>query len=160
MQDITYRIPDGATDLVIRIDALTTWWNEIVAFDNIRVTSGGAPPKQGGTVVWISEVESDSGLEFLELLQGDGHTATEIISTDPTDEELAMMNAADVVVMSRKVNSGSFNTEFWDEEVTAPMLVLTPYVLRSNRWGWFDANGLADATPEEITAEVADHPLF
>ena len=160
LQDITYPIPDGATELLIRIDALTTWWNEIVAFDDIRVTAGGGGAKQGGTVVWISEQESENGMEFLDLLGGDGHTTTEIITTDPTDEELAMMNAVDVVVVSRKVNSGSFNTEFWDEEITAPMLVLTPYVLRSNRWGWFDGNGLADATPEEITADVPDHPLF
>ncbi|MGK0185793.1 MAG: hypothetical protein ACI9R3_001574, partial [Verrucomicrobiales bacterium] len=54
LQDVTYAIPDGATNLVIRIDALTTWWNEIVAFDNIRLTSGGGGGKQGGNVIWIS----------------------------------------------------------------------------------------------------------
>jgi len=160
MQDITCPIPDGATDLVLRIDALTTWWNEIVAYDNTRITAGGGAPKQGGTVVWISEEDTESGQEFLELLRSDGHTATEIISTDPSDEELAMMNAADVVIVSRKVNSGSVNSDLWDDEVTAPMLVLTPYVLRSNRWCWFDADGLVDATPEEITADAPGHPLF
>jgi hypothetical protein len=160
MRDVSYSIPDGATELVIKIDALTTWWNEIVAFDNIRVTAGGGAAKQGGNVVWITEQETDNGMEYLELLRNDGHTVTEITTTDPTDEELAMMNAADVVVMSRKVNSGSYNSEFWDEEITAPMLVLTPYVLRDNRWGWFEGNGLTDDTPDEITAEEPGHPLF
>ena len=39
-QDVTYDIPAGATDLVIEFRALTTWWNEIVAFDNVRITQG------------------------------------------------------------------------------------------------------------------------
>jgi len=45
-QDVTYDIPGNPSKIGIRIDALTTWWNEVVAFDNIRVTSGDivAPP--------------------------------------------------------------------------------------------------------------------
>jgi hypothetical protein len=43
-QNVTYDIPAGATQLVIRIDATTTWFNEIVGFDNLRITSGAAPP--------------------------------------------------------------------------------------------------------------------
>jgi hypothetical protein len=38
--DATYDIPAGATDLVIEIRSFTSWWNEIVGFDNIRITSG------------------------------------------------------------------------------------------------------------------------
>ena len=41
-QDVTYDIPSGATDLVIEFRALTTWWNEIAALDNVRVTEGVA----------------------------------------------------------------------------------------------------------------------
>lgn len=43
-QDVTYAIPGNPSKIGIRIEALTTWWNEVVAFDNIRVTSGDAPP--------------------------------------------------------------------------------------------------------------------
>jgi hypothetical protein len=39
-QDVTYNIPGTPSKIGIRIEAVTTWWNEIVAFDNIRVTSG------------------------------------------------------------------------------------------------------------------------
>ncbi|MBX3745969.1 MAG: hypothetical protein KF833_11740 [Verrucomicrobiae bacterium] len=39
-KDVTYPIPQGATDLVIQIRAFTTWFNEIVAFDDIRITAG------------------------------------------------------------------------------------------------------------------------
>jgi hypothetical protein len=43
--DFTYNIPPGATDLIVEIRAATTWWTEIAAFDNIRITAGpaGAP---------------------------------------------------------------------------------------------------------------------
>ena len=41
-QDVTYDIPPGATDLVIEFRALTTFWNEIVGFDNVRITEGVA----------------------------------------------------------------------------------------------------------------------
>ncbi len=45
-QDVTYDVPAGATTLVIEIRANTTWWNEIVGFDNIRITAGAivSPP--------------------------------------------------------------------------------------------------------------------
>jgi hypothetical protein len=43
--DCTYNVPDGATQLAVEIRAKTTWWNEIVAFDNIRIIAGeSAPP--------------------------------------------------------------------------------------------------------------------
>lgn len=42
--DFTYDIPAGATDLVVEIRAATSWWTEIAAFDNIRITSGVAVP--------------------------------------------------------------------------------------------------------------------
>lgn len=51
-KDVTYDIPDGATDLVVRFEGLSTFWNEIMAFDNIRITSGDivVPPLSNTTV--------------------------------------------------------------------------------------------------------------
>jgi hypothetical protein len=56
-QDVTYDVPAGATDLVIEVRGLTTWWNEIVGFDNLRLTQATGGPvtptiaisKSGGT---------------------------------------------------------------------------------------------------------------
>ena len=39
-KDVTYDIPAGATELIVEVRSLSTWWNEIFAFDNIRITSG------------------------------------------------------------------------------------------------------------------------
>ena len=46
-RDVTFDVPPGATDLVVRFEAMTTWPNEIVGIDHVRITSGGlfpAPP--------------------------------------------------------------------------------------------------------------------
>jgi phage baseplate assembly protein gpV len=40
--DFTYDIPPGATDLIVEVRAATTWWTEIAAIDNIRITAGTA----------------------------------------------------------------------------------------------------------------------
>ena len=56
--DFTYDIPAGATDLIVEFRVATTWWTEIAAFDNVRITEGAivaqpvfdAPTITGGSV--------------------------------------------------------------------------------------------------------------
>jgi len=43
-RNVSYGIPDGATDLVVRFESTSTFFNEIVAFDNVRIHAGGLPP--------------------------------------------------------------------------------------------------------------------
>lgn len=72
--DFTYDIPAGATDLVVELRALTTWWNEILAFDNIRITEGALLPqitsitKSGNnvTILWAN----NGTLEWTTALTG------------------------------------------------------------------------------------------
>jgi hypothetical protein len=40
--DFSYNIPATATDLIVEFVAGSSWWNEILAFDNVRVTAGAA----------------------------------------------------------------------------------------------------------------------
>ncbi|MCI0534255.1 MAG: hypothetical protein L0Z50_03400, partial [Verrucomicrobiales bacterium] len=65
-KDVTYDIPAGATDLIVEIRTLSTWWNEVFAFDNIRITSGTAaqPPTVG-----VSLSGGDVSLQFTGVLQ-------------------------------------------------------------------------------------------
>jgi hypothetical protein len=42
--DFTYDIPEGATELIVEFRVATTWWTEIAAFDNVRITQAGATP--------------------------------------------------------------------------------------------------------------------
>ncbi|MCI0538550.1 MAG: PA14 domain-containing protein [Verrucomicrobiales bacterium] len=61
--DFTYDVPASATDLVVEIRAATSWWSEIVAFDNIRITQGALAAPQitsisksasNVTITWIN----------------------------------------------------------------------------------------------------------
>ncbi|MBI2924685.1 MAG: hypothetical protein HYY24_03155 [Verrucomicrobia bacterium] len=38
--DFTYNVPATATDLIVEFVAGSSWWNEILAFDNVRITAG------------------------------------------------------------------------------------------------------------------------
>ena len=38
-KDVTFDVPAGATNLVVRFDAQSTFYNEIIAFDNVRITA-------------------------------------------------------------------------------------------------------------------------
>lgn len=120
------------------------------------------PPPVGdpGKVVWVSGVESDTGKEFQDLLRSIGYEVTEMITSDPNAEELAILNSSGLVVVSRKVNSGDYNNDTWDTQVTAPLMLMSAYLSRSNRWGWLEGNGLEDVTADTLTADAPDHPLF
>jgi hypothetical protein len=86
--DFTYDVPAGATELVVEIRAATTWWNEIAAFDNIRITESAALPppqitsitKSGNnvTILWVNT----GTLEWTTALTG---ATTQWTSTGDSD---------------------------------------------------------------------------
>jgi hypothetical protein len=66
-KDFTYDIPAGATKLVVRLEGLSTFWNEIMAFDNIRIHSGDlSAPKPA---VSIKRDADKLVIEFTGVLQ-------------------------------------------------------------------------------------------
>ncbi|MDG2122657.1 MAG: hypothetical protein P8J87_03105, partial [Verrucomicrobiales bacterium] len=44
--------------------------------------------------------------------------------------------------------------------ITTPMIQMSSYLVRSNRWRWFDNNGNPTASDIGLVPEVADHPIF
>ena len=75
LQDISYPVPSGISSINLRIEALTTWWNEIVVFDNIRVTEGApsagpAPePDTPGAIAGFSRDGSTLTIDYSGTLQ-------------------------------------------------------------------------------------------
>jgi hypothetical protein len=67
--DFTYNIPPGATDLVIKIDALTSWWTEILAIDNIRITAGSGGTSTNTPTVAISRNGGNLEIAFTGTLE-------------------------------------------------------------------------------------------
>ena len=61
--DFTYDIPEGATQLIVEFRVATTWWTEIAAIDNVRITQAGATPSltlQSATTVTGPYTEDSS----------------------------------------------------------------------------------------------------
>jgi hypothetical protein len=64
--DFSYDIPAGVSEVIVEIRAATSWWTEIAAVDNVRITAGsggggdgpelGAPTISGGNLnlTWTS----------------------------------------------------------------------------------------------------------
>jgi hypothetical protein len=58
--DFTYNIPTNATDLIVEFRVATTWWNEILALDNVRITSGAITTPPPATSVNLSGVTANA----------------------------------------------------------------------------------------------------
>jgi hypothetical protein len=73
------------------------------------------------------------------------------------------MNSYDLVIISRSVPSGNYQdagATAWNS-VTAPMLVMGGYPMRSSRMGFVTGTGLADTIDAiTLTANDPNHPVF
>ena len=126
--------------------------------------TGVTPDAGEGTLAW----EDD---QWRALLEDAGHN---IIAHDRFDEldlepeGIETLNSADLVIFSRDTNSGDYNEfdeqEAWTEGVTVPMMILTPFVLRSSRWDMAESTGILETNKDDgigdLIALEKDHPLF
>lgn len=125
LQDITYDIPDDVNSISLRIEAITTWWNEIVAFDNIRITSGEivAPPS-GPVALQLANLDNagaaDSDAAIGQALT-DNFGFTVIAVDDDTvaagDYTIddARADGVELIYIGSSVNSGSVVGQPWQE---------------------------------------------
>lgn len=128
-------------------------------------------------IVWVSFHSADNtpsgaaagagftqapDFEYTQLLASTGHTVTRYVTTATPD--VAYLNTFDLVIISRSVPSGNYQTEestaLW-HSITAPTIQLGGYVLRANRLGYVQGDGLPDAA-EPLRLAVLDpaHPIF
>lgn len=97
---------------------------------------------------------------------GDGNvfTVTEQDISYVTPENLPALNAADLIIMGRSVNSGSVVYERWDS-ITAPVMYSSPYVVRRGRADFFNNTGGSQGIYDslnvmEATILVPSDPVF
>jgi hypothetical protein len=115
-------------------------------------------PSAGAAGVGFTEA-ADRG--YTDLLEAQGYNVVRLVQTGTPD--LAVVNAADLVIISRSVASSSFQNAAattWNT-VTAPMIVLNGYASRSSRMGYYTGTNIPDTTGD-IKLAVADpmHPIF
>lgn len=99
---------------------------------------------------------------YTQLLRNNGHTVTRIVTSGTPDTNL--LNAADLVIISRSVPSGDYEldaeTAAWNG-ITAPTIILGGYVIRQNRLGYMAGSTIPDtAGTVRLRALVPGHPIF
>jgi len=104
---------------------------------------------------------------FTDLLEAEGHNVVRFDSTARaalTASEIDMFNAADLVIGSRAMHSGSFEVAdevtVWNTQITSPLMLMSPYAIRTNRAGWQQGNDVPDSAPTPLIAEDPSHAVF
>jgi hypothetical protein len=138
-------------------------------FDNFIIeTPAPAVPK----IIWVSEwmadangVLNDQG--WIDLLEAQGYnveadTSSNYMTLDPN--KIANLEAADLIIISRNTNSGNYDdgnepTE-WNS-VSTPLIMMTAYIARSNRWQWINGTTITEYYDETLMNVVdVNHPVF
>ena len=100
---------------------------------------------------------------YTQLLAANGHTVTRVVSSDLPNATL--LNAADLVIISRSVPSGHYEldaeTAAWNG-ITAPVMILGGYILRNNRLGYTTGTTIPDVSTNSVRLRAAHpgHPIF
>ncbi|MBL9135186.1 MAG: hypothetical protein JNK85_04930 [Verrucomicrobiales bacterium] len=142
-----------------------------VCMANLKADAAGA------NIVWVSFHSADNtpsaaavgagftqapDAAYTQLLRSAGHTVTRYVTTATPD--VALLNTFDLVVISRSVPSGNYqtpeSTALWNG-LTKPTLVMGGYILRGSRLGYTLGDTIPDtAGPIRLTASDPSHPIF
>ena len=120
------------------------------AYDN---KGDGAPDDQA----WV-DLLSDQGhnVDYQMVGLGDGYWRT------LDDDKIAALNAADLVIVSRNSDSGSYDDgdepTQWNS-VTTPLMLMSTHIVRSSRWKWLNTGSTNNAAPVMLATEPGS-PLF
>lgn len=99
---------------------------------------------------------------YTDLLTSAGHSVTRVVTTDNAPP--AGLDAYDVIILSRSVPSGHYQTDTetaaWNA-ITKPIINLGGYIARTNRLGMNSGNTIPDTTGNvKLTAVAPAHPIF
>jgi hypothetical protein len=97
---------------------------------------------------------------YTDLLTANGYNVTRYLTTGTPDP--AVLNAADVVIIGRSVNSGNYQNAgatTWNN-VTVPIINMAGYTLRNNRLGFVTASTTPVDTTGNVTLTVSDPTHF
>jgi len=129
-------------------------------------------PLPAADIIWITEntdqnnppSPDDSG--WTDLLNSAGHTVSRltVTSLDSDPDNLDRLNASDLVIVSRDTNSGTYASNAsevtaWND-VATPLIQMSAYLVRSNRWKWLNNIGTPIASSTDLQVRNPAHPIF
>ncbi len=125
------------------------------------------------TIIWVSDFYDDNNdgapddQAWVDLLEAQGYT----VNLDFRNQEgrtldaakIDALNAADLIIVSRNSNSGSYDDDDeptqWNS-VTTPLILQGMHIVRSSRWRWLDTTTLPNLSDAVVDILAADHPMF
>jgi hypothetical protein len=128
---------------------------------------------QVANIVWVSDwIEDADGIPYdwgwIDLLMAQGYT----VIADTTDsfttldaDKIATLEAADLIIVSRNINSDNYSTDEievnqWNS-IKTPLILLNAYLSTSNRWQWLNTIGVTEFANKTMLAVVdGNHPVF
>lgn len=150
---------------------MSKWKNFLVAMSIVFCFAGSA---MAGTILVVSDANAPSVAggnheddELVSFLTGLGHTV------DTTGMSQAMrgdwsgnagitsaVNAADMVIVSRRTSSGSYNNPGLWNGVDKPLLLMSGFLVRNNRWGYHTNDDITGVPTDQNSMAVLNgaHP--
>ncbi len=141
-------------------------------FDNFQLVG-----IDGAKVVWVAFSGSDAtpsagaagagftvapDKAYTDLLTKAGYRVSRYVQSGTPDPNI--VNAADLVIVSRSCASGSFQNAAattWNTTVTSPVIMMSGYAARKSRLGFTTGETIPDTTGDiKLTATDPNHPLF
>jgi hypothetical protein len=163
--------PTAAAKLIVGVGDGTPGGAGTLKVANIKVVEATGP-----TIAWVSyhaaddEPHADAAavgftqapdIGYTDLLKANGYNVVRVLTSGSPDVEF--LNTMDLVIISRTANSGHYSggsATLW-HSVTAPMINLNGYTLRSSRLGFTDGTNMPDTTGDvKLTVTDPTHPIF
>lgn len=161
-QEVTYDLPDGITNLTIRIESLTTWWNEVVAIDDIRVVKEVPDPIEPSLppldllVLGADDTgETGADAQVLAFLREQfGAEQIRYANSGATTGE----ESADVIIMSSTFGSGTVRGKFHQSPV--PIVNWEEAIMDASADGEFGQSAVVITKSTDTTQmTLGDHPI-
>ncbi|UCG49385.1 MAG: hypothetical protein JSU94_06300 [Phycisphaerales bacterium] len=151
--------------------------NVVLLWSFVLLLSQIAAPAAFGTrVIWVSDNKDPENLDpttggprdktWTDLLEANGYMVDlsfanaegQILDND----KIAALNAADLVIVSRNTNSGSYDdgdeVSQWNS-IETPTMLLVAHLMRSSHWRWLETTSTANTTTS-MRAVLPGHPIF
>jgi hypothetical protein len=142
-------------------------------FLSLLLAFGLMSSSYAATIIWVSDAYDDNGdgepddQPWMDLLEANGYTVDASFRNQEgrtlDDGKIAALEAADLIIVSRCSNSGSYDDgdaiAQWNS-ITTPLMLQAMHIVRSSRWLWLDTTSLTNLSGSSIIVTEAGHPIF